>query len=67
MGGRIVTQCVGSKSAQMELKLDRQNLRGSKKAHTLNFYTCSGRFPAMTTIKGIRPFAVDFFTLFDDL
>ena len=43
----------------MELKLDKQNLRGSKRAHTLDFYTCSGRFPVMATIKEICSYMHD--------
>ena len=47
----------------MELKLDRQNLRGLKRAHTLNFYTCSGRFPVMVTIKEVCPNAAVVFNI----
>ena len=47
-----MTQALGTKFTQDGSKFEQTAPRG---AQTQNFYTCSGRFPAITTIKDIHP------------
>ena len=48
-----MTQALGTKFTQDGSKFESTAPQG---AQTQNFYTCSGRFPAMTTIKDIHPY-----------
>ena len=48
-----MTQALGTKFTQDGSKFEQTAPRG---AQTQNFYTCSGRFPAITTIKDIHPY-----------
>ena len=47
-----MTQASGTKFTQDGSKFEQTAPQG---AQTQDFYTCSGRFPAMTTIKEIHP------------
>ena len=53
-----MTQALGTKFTQDGSKFEQTAPRG---AQTQNFYTCSGRFPAITTIKDIHPSGYSFF------
>ena len=47
-----MTQASGTKFTQDGTKFEQA---AHQAAQTQNFYTCSGRFPAITTIKDIHP------------